>query len=59
MSIEARLAELTAKHHELDEQITRELAHPSSDDLFISKLKREKLAIKDEINQLEAQRKAS
>ena len=54
MSVEARISELSAKHHSLDEKITRELAHPSSDDLHISQLKREKLAIKDEINRLEA-----
>ncbi len=55
MSLQAHLSELTAKHKALELQIENELAHPSSDDLTISDLKRKKLRLKDEIMRLEAQ----
>jgi hypothetical protein len=52
MSFEAHLAELQKKHSELDRQIDEMLAHPSTDDLEISELKRRKLLLKDEIQRL-------
>jgi hypothetical protein len=52
MSFEAHLAELQKKHGELDRQIDEMLAHPSTDDLEISELKRRKLLLKDEIQRL-------
>ena len=55
MSLQAHLSELTAKHKALEMQIENELAHPGSDDLAISDLKRKKLRLKDEIMRLEAQ----
>jgi hypothetical protein len=54
-SLQAHLSELTAKHKALEMQIENELAHPSTDDLVISDLKRKKLRLKDEIMRLEAQ----
>ncbi|HYM98920.1 MAG TPA: DUF465 domain-containing protein [Aestuariivirgaceae bacterium] len=54
MSLQTHLSELTAKHKALDSQIEEELAHPSSDDLTITELKRKKLKLKDEITRLEA-----
>ncbi len=53
-SLQAHLSELTAKHKALEMQIENELAHPSTDDLVISDLKRKKLRLKDEIMRLEA-----
>jgi hypothetical protein len=52
MAVEAHIAELTVKHQRLEERIREELQHPSSDDLNITELKREKLRLKDEIERL-------
>jgi hypothetical protein len=52
MAVEAHIAELTVKHQTLDEKIREELQHPSTDDLQILALKREKLRLKDEIERL-------
>jgi hypothetical protein len=55
MTFQAHLSELTAKHKALEAQIEQELAHPGSNDLMISELKRKKLKLKDEITRLESQ----
>ena len=55
MSLEAHIAELTKKHRELDRRIEDEEARPGSDDLSIHELKKLKLKLKDEIEQLKAQ----
>lgn len=52
MSLSAHLAELSEKHKLLERRIEEELSRPASDALKISKLKREKLKLKDEINRL-------
>lgn len=52
MAIEARLEGLANRHRELEKQIMAELAHPSSDDLRIASLKREKLRIKDQMERV-------
>lgn len=52
MAIEARLEGLASRHRELDKLIATELAHPSSDDLKIAALKREKLRIKDQMERV-------
>ena len=52
MAIEARLEGLANRHRELERQIMAELAHPSSDDLRIASLKREKLRIKDQMERV-------
>lgn len=52
MAIEARLEGLASRHRELDKLIAAELAHPSSDDLRIAALKREKLRIKDQMERV-------
>ena len=54
MALDAHVAELTDKHRALEKQIENEMARPSSDDLEITKLKREKLRIKDELERLKA-----
>ena len=54
MSLESHLAELERKHGEVDRELGEAMAHPSMDDLEISRLKRRKLAIKDEMEKIRA-----
>jgi hypothetical protein len=57
MTLAAHLAELSEKHRLLEMKIQEELARPGSDDLHISKLKKEKLRIRDEMARLEGSRR--
>lgn len=43
------IAALKEKHRNLDEEIAKTQAQPSSDPLEITRMKREKLALKEEI----------
>jgi hypothetical protein len=52
MTLAGHLAELSEKHRLLEIKIQEELARPSADDLQISRLKKEKLKIKDEMAKL-------
>ena len=52
MTLAGHLAELSEKHRLLEIKIQEELARPSTDDLQISRLKKEKLKIKDEMAKL-------
>lgn len=52
MALDAHLEELAEKHRALDRKIEEELARPTSDDLMIAELKREKLRLKDEMERL-------
>jgi hypothetical protein len=52
MTLAAHLAELSEKHRILEMRIQEELARPGSDDLHISKLKKEKLKIRDQMAKL-------
>ncbi|MCT7376541.1 MULTISPECIES: YdcH family protein [Chelativorans] len=52
MSLESHLAELQRKHGDLQREIDDALMHPSVDELEIAKLKRRKLAIKDEMQKI-------
>ncbi len=52
MTLAGHLAELSEKHRLLDMRIQEELARPSTDDIQISRLKKEKLRIKDEMAKL-------
>jgi hypothetical protein len=54
MSLNGRISELAAKHRQLDEQIALEQKRPSSDDLVIRDLKRQKLRIKEQLRHLKA-----
>ncbi|MVA96391.1 DUF465 domain-containing protein [Nitratireductor sp. CAU 1489] len=54
MSLASHLEELRRKHGELERAIDEALAHPSVDDLEINRLKRRKLALKDEIEKMES-----
>jgi hypothetical protein len=52
MTLAGHLAELSEKHRLLELRIQEEIARPGSDDLQISRLKKEKLKIKDEMIKL-------
>lgn len=59
MSLETHIAELETKRLALKEEIEKELAHLSADDLHIAELKRQKLWLKDEIARLQAEASAA
>lgn len=54
MSLDAHIAELKRKHGELEKEISEALASPSADDTEITRLKRRKLALKDQMERLKA-----
>jgi len=49
MSLQDRIEALKAKHHALDEALEAENSRPRPDEAEISRLKKQKLQIKDEI----------
>ncbi|MEP3890828.1 MAG: YdcH family protein [Hellea sp.] len=53
MAVSARLEQLSSKHTTLDMQIREEMRSPLPDTMRISRLKREKLQIKDTIESFE------
>lgn len=53
MSRAAHLAELSEKHKLLDRRIEQEVTRPGSSDAEITRLKLEKLKLKEEIAKLE------
>lgn len=55
MAIEARIRELDARHQSLEQLIEEEMSHPSSDDLRVRELKRQKLRLKEEMEALRSQ----
>lgn len=55
MSLQDRIEALRAKHHALEEQIEQENSRPRPDDAEITRLKKQKLQIKDEIANLSHQ----
>ncbi|MGA2568610.1 MAG: DUF465 domain-containing protein [Pseudolabrys sp.] len=59
MSMQSHLAELEKKHQALEHEINECLTHPAVDDLRIVELKRKKLQVKDEIERLRHDDKAS
>ncbi|MCR9218911.1 MAG: YdcH family protein [Alphaproteobacteria bacterium] len=54
MSKTDRIESLKAKHAELEETLRREELRPHPDDAACLRLKREKLALKDEISRMAA-----
>jgi hypothetical protein len=52
MSLASHLAELERKHGDLEKELDEAMNQPSFDDLEITRLKRRKLALKDEITKL-------
>ena len=55
MALDAHVTELSKKHRALELEIETEMARPSVDNLKITRLKREKLQIKDELERLRAE----
>jgi hypothetical protein len=53
MSLNAHLAELSEKHKLLERRIEEFLSRPSTSDVEITRLKLEKLKLKDEITRLQ------
>lgn len=54
MMAEHYVSALERKHEHLEEAIKNEISHPSSDYVRVTDMKRRKLAIKDEIEKLQA-----
>lgn len=54
MGLESHIQELSVKHRALDRQIQEETAKPSSDDIRIAELKRQKLNLKDRMTRLQS-----
>jgi hypothetical protein len=52
MSLSSHLAELTEKHRQIDERISEYLARPVANEAVVLRLKREKLKLKDRIENL-------
>jgi hypothetical protein len=52
MAIEQRLRELDARHRDLDLIIENEARRPSADNARLSAMKRQKLKIKEEIEEI-------
>lgn len=52
MALESRLRELDLRHRDLDAAIRMELTHPATDTIRITEMKRQKLKIKEEIEEL-------
>ncbi|HEY0832645.1 MAG TPA: DUF465 domain-containing protein [Azospirillum sp.] len=52
MSKESHIAALRQRHTELEEKIRQQESHPAYDQTAVSKLKAEKLRIKEEIDQM-------
>ncbi len=52
MAIDAHLETLTHRHEELETEIAVEMKHPSHDEIRINELKRQKLRIKDQMEEI-------
>jgi len=52
MTMESHLAELERRHQALERELEDALAHPGTDQLELTELKRRKLQLKDEIARL-------
>jgi len=59
MALESHIAELRDRHRTLEREIEQELLHPSSDDLRIAELKKQKLRLKEQIERLSGRRSAA
>ena len=52
MSLAAHLAELSEKHKSLERRIEQAMAHPSTPDAELKKMKLEKLRLKEQIDSI-------
>ncbi len=59
MAVDAHIEELSGKHRALDKLIQEEIAKPSSDDIKIAELKRQKLLLKDRMMRLQMRERKS
>lgn len=55
MAIEAHMETLNKRHQELEAEIANEAKRAASDDLRVIELKRQKLRIKDQLEELRLQ----
>ncbi len=55
MAIKAHMDTLAQRHQELEAAINAETKHPGYDDLRVVELKRQKLRIKDQLEEIKAQ----
>ncbi|HCX67248.1 DUF465 domain-containing protein [Parvibaculum sp.] len=54
MALESHIAELRDRHKALEQKINDQIHHPSSSDIQIAELKKQKLKLKEEIERLSA-----
>ena len=52
MTMESHLAELERRHQALEKELEDAMAHPGTDQLQLTDIKRRKLLLKDEITRL-------
>ncbi len=52
MTMESHLAELERRHQALEKELEDAMAHPGTDQLQLTEIKRRKLLLKDEIARL-------
>ncbi|MEP2760534.1 MAG: YdcH family protein [Pseudoruegeria sp.] len=52
MSVTAHVTELQKKHRDLSDRVENELRSPSSSDIQIAEMKKQKLRLKEEIQRL-------
>lgn len=55
MAIESHLAALERKHSALEQQISEAMASPATDNILITRLKRQKLQLKEQIEKVRSQ----
>ena len=59
MAIRAHMETLKERHQELETAISSEIKHPGYDEFRLVELKRQKLKIKDQMEELRSQMKAN
>lgn len=52
MNLQQRLITLTGRHAALEEQLAAEMTRPRADEATVSRIKREKLRLKEEMERL-------
>ena len=52
MAVEARIRELGSRHESLEQAIQEEMRRPAYDDMKLKELKRQKLRLKEEMEEL-------
>lgn len=52
MNLQQRLQTLSGRHAALEEQLSEEMTRPRADEVTVSRIKREKLRLKEEMERL-------